>query len=536
MLKGFVDSCNELHQLIKSGNYFDLNNPDHLTVEKRILDCIDVNKLPAFERRERAGEAAVCLKEIFDRHELPPWDEIPDIAAIEAAGGFEKLSLWRIPGTRITIERVEEGPQKHEYLFSVGTVDRAVEYFHDVEASPYRTEGPVTSPDFYKWYISTPHNSFVAEIVRRSPDRMRFGRTFGLTNWKWIGLFVALFIAVASMAIVYRWYLAIASRTRGRRMLIYSATIVFPVVAMMVPFLFESFVRDYLTIRGTPLYIVSFCANATATLAGVIIVFAACTRVAEAIIASPRVNQQGLNAQLIRIGSKLTSLALAVLVLLIGGQYLGIPVATLLASAGIGGLALALGAQDTLKTLFGTLMLMADKPFRVGERIIFKGYDGVVEDIGLRSTRLRLLTSHQVTIPNDELARSDIENVGRRQYIRRVTDFHIPLDTPSGKVEAAAEILRAQLDNHEGMNSDYPPRVYFVDILPTAFTIRVIYWYHPPNYWDYLAFGEKFNLAVFHAFEDQGIQFSLPRRVTHTSLNSEQAPLDVRMLDNSSGG
>ena len=153
-------------------------------------------------------------------------------------------------------------------------------------------------------------------------------------------------------------------------------------------------------------------------MAGLVAIFAASNRIADMIIASPRIHPQGLDAQLIRIVSKLTSLLASVIVFLAGGQYLGIPLTTLLASAGIGGLAVALAAQDTLKALFGTITLMADKPFRVGERIIFQKYDGVVEDIGLRSTRIRLLTGHQATVPNDELARSDIENVGRRQQNR----------------------------------------------------------------------------------------------------------------------
>jgi len=535
MLKSFVDACNELHHLIQTKQYFDPNDPYHQAISTRIVDCVDVQELPEFAREDRAGEVAICLKEILDRHEFPPWTEIPDVAAIEAAGGFEVLSRWRIPGTRITIVRVEEGIQKHEYLFSTGTVDRAVEYYHNVKSRPYRTEGPVTSPGFYRWYMSTPRDPVVAKIVQRLPDQMRFGRSFGLANWKWPGLFIALPIASALMAMLYRLHFALAKRTRGTKTLAYCATIAFPIIAMMVPFVFELFAKEYLTIRGAPLYIVEFCTNATVTLAAVVVAFAACNRVAETVIASPRVNPQGLNAQLIRIGSKLTSLALALVVFMVGGQYLGIPVATLLTSAGIGGLALALGAQDTLKTLFGTLMLMADKPFRVGERIIFKDYDGVVEDIGLRSTKVRLLTSHQVTIPNDELARSDIENVGRRRCIRRVTDLHIPLDAPYEKVESAVAILRAELDNHEGMDPDYPPRVFFIDFLPNAFAIRVIYWYHPPNYWDYLAFGEKFNLAIFHAFESQGIQLSLPHRITHTSLESEQAPIEVRMVENGGG-
>ncbi len=531
-LKHFVDACNELYQLIQEEKFLDPDNARHNAIQKRILDCIAIDELPAFERMERAGEVAVCIKEILDRHDLPPWTEIPDIAMIEEAGGFEKFSHWRIPGTRITIARIEEGRQKHEYLFSAGTVHRAVEYFHDVKTKPYRTGGPVTSPGLFKWYVSAPRKEAVAQIIQRLPDRLRFGRTFGIANWKWLGLLIASVMAIALMTIVYRWYFITSKRTRGIKILKYCATIIFPLLALMIPIFFEGFSTSYLAIRGTPLYVVGFFSNAIATLACVVVIFGISNRVAETVIASPRINPQGLNAQLIRIGAKLTSLALAVIILLVGGQYLGIPVGTLLASAGIGGVALALGAQDTLKTLFGTMMLMADKPFRVGERIVFKNYDGTVEDIGLRSTRLRLLSGHQVTIPNDELARSDIENIGRRQFIRRTADFSFPLDTPAEKLEAAVGILKEQIDNHEGIHISFPPRVFFVDFLPTAFTVRVIYWYHPPDYWSYLAFSEKFNLAVFHAFEREGIKFALPQRITHTSVESEQAPVDLRIVEN----
>jgi MscS family membrane protein len=266
-------------------------------------------------------------------------------------------------------------------------------------------------------------------------------------------------------------------------------------------------------------------------LAALVVIFGLSNRIAESIIASPRINPQGLNAQLIRIVSRLTSFAAVVVLILVGGQYLGIRVTTLLAGAGIGGLAVAFGAQDTLRTLFGTIMLMGDRPFRVGERIIFSKYDGVVEDIGLRSTRIRLLNGHQVTVPNDELSRSDIENVGRRPYIRKIADIHIPLDTPREKLEKALAIIRAALDSHEGMDPEFPPRVFFTDFTPTAFNIRVIYWYNPPNYWDFLAFSEKVNLEIFRAFEEQRVQFSLPFRVTHTSIDSEEKPIEVRTVD-----
>jgi MscS family membrane protein len=236
---------------------------------------------------------------------------------------------------------------------------------------------------------------------------------------------------------------------------------------------------------------------------------------------------------LIRIVSKLMSVAIVAAVFIIGGQYLGIPIATLLASAGIGGIALALGAQDTLKTLFGTMMLMADKPFRVGERILFSKYDGVVEDIGLRSTQVRLLSGHLVTIPNDQLSGSDVENIARRSFIRRTAEIHIPLDTSCEKVEKAVAIIRARLDNHEGMAPDHPPRVFFDEFASNAFQIQFFYWYSPPNYWDFKAFSEKVNFEIFREFEENGIQFSLPFRHSYWKTDDEQGPMDLNISGNS---
>ena len=248
------------------------------------------------------------------------------------------------------------------------------------------------------------------------------------------------------------------------------------------------------------------------------------------IIASPNIRSQGLDAQFIRLISVVLSIVVSVVLFLFGGQYLDIPVMTLLASAGVGGLAVALAAQDTLKNLFGTLMIMADKPFRMGERIIVGEHDGVVEAIGLRSTRLRTrFAGHLITIPNDEMARRDIENLGRRPALFRSANIRIPLDTPREKVESAVTLIRETLKNHQGMDPERAPRVFFDEFNDDSFNIRMSYWYHLDEYWDFVAFNEKVNLEIFRAFEDQGIQFSLPSRISYWATDSEQRPLEVAM-------
>ena len=286
-----------------------------------------------------------------------------------------------------------------------------------------------------------------------------------------------------------------------------------PLAAMLVPWVVQRVVEDVLVISGTPLAVTTFGTSVVFLVGVVVLILSIGNRVCDILIASPRIHPRGIDAQFIRIVGRVLE----------GGQYLGIPLTTLLAGAGVGGLTIALAAQDTLRNLFGSMMILLDKPFRVGERIVAQGYDGVVQEIGLRSTKLRLLTGHEATIPNDELARTDVENIGRRLHIRRVTSLALPLDLPAEKCEAAVEIVREILTDHEGLHEDYPPRVFLTEFSRDSLELRIFYWYHPPNYWDYLAFSQRVNLEIKRCFREAGIPFALP--ATRTVFSHEQDDL-----------
>lgn len=528
-LTSFIDSCNEVYEMILAEDNVKRRDPKYEPVIKRILDCLDLSEVPQYARRHAGGEAAVQLKEVLDRIELPPDEEIPDAETIASAGPGEDFSVWRIPDTRIAIARVEEGPRRGEYLFTADTVEFAPEFYEAVKQLPYRTTGPELSKGFHRWYLSEPGNETVAAFVHSLPAWCA-KRTLGLAVWQWIALPLTVLIGLAVMLAAYRIGRSLGRRTRDKSVVQYCVTLFFPIVAMFVPLIFREVALEHLTIRGNALYIASFAANVVFLLAVLIVLAGAGSRIAELIISSPRIHPRGLDAQLIRIVCRLLSFVAAIVVFLEGGKYLGVPLTTLLASAGVGGLAVALAAQDTLKSLFGSMMILLDKPYRAGERIMVADYDGVVEEIGLRSTKIRLLTGHVASIPNEDMARSRIENIGRRPHIRRITDLHVPLNTPRVKIEKAVALVRKALENHEGMEPDFPPRVYFNDFNPDSFNIRIIYWYHPPNYWDFLEFSQKLNLEIFRAFEDQKIQFSLPSRITYTGTGSEQRPLELKMV------
>jgi len=212
---------------------------------------------------------------------------------------------------------------------------------------------------------------------------------------------------------------------------------------------------------------------------------------------------------------------------------IGFKVSTLLTGLGVGGLAFALAAQDTLKNLLGSIMILLDKPYKVGQRIVAKGHDGIVEEIGLRSTRLRLLTGHQTAIPNEEMAKIDIENIGQRPHIRRLANIGITYDTPPEKIEKAVDIILKVLENHEGMDPELPPRAYFSEYNPYSLNIMVLYWYHPADYWGYMQFSQWVNLQIAKKFHQEGIKFAFPTSTTYLSQDVNR-PLYVSLGENSS--
>jgi len=226
---------------------------------------------------------------------------------------------------------------------------------------------------------------------------------------------------------------------------------------------------------------------------------------------------------------------LRVFIVVIGGIILvqnltGVKIGPLLASLGIGGLAIALAAREPIANFLGTLTILFDRPFQVGERIVVDEYDGVVESVGFRSSRIRTLTGHLVAVPNERLVNANVENITQRPHIRWLTNIGITYDTPTEKVETAVQIIRDVLNNHEGMKDDFPPRVFFNGFNDWSLNILAMAWYHPPDYWAYQAWLQKTCLEIMHGFEAEGIQFAFP---THTvyAANDDERQLKLQLLN-----
>jgi MscS family membrane protein len=206
-----------------------------------------------------------------------------------------------------------------------------------------------------------------------------------------------------------------------------------------------------------------------------------------------------------------------VAVLLISESILGANVKSLLLSAGVGGIAVALAAKDTIANFFGSVTIFADKPFQMGELVRIGDHFGPIEEVGFRSTRIRTLQGHLITVPNNVIATSMVENVGRRPFIRRTSNITITYGSGHTKARRAVEIIKEILAEVPEVNADpeHQPRVYFNEFNDWSLNIYMSYWVKPPDYWLYQQVNERVNLEMMKRFEAEKIEFAFPSQTLY---------------------
>jgi MscS family membrane protein len=177
----------------------------------------------------------------------------------------------------------------------------------------------------------------------------------------------------------------------------------------------------------------------------------------------------------------------------------------LLAAGGIG---IAFASQDTLKNIFGAVMLIVDQPFTLGDLINTGSHEGRVEALGLRSTTLILVDGQRLAIPNSDLANRPIVNITRREFIRAQDMVHLEVNTPAEKIQEAVGIIREIVSNHEGFDSRQPPLVHVHEFADWAVNIRVMYWYFPAVAAKQLEFNQQLLLRISGRLQKAGIRLA----------------------------
>ena len=168
-----------------------------------------------------------------------------------------------------------------------------------------------------------------------------------------------------------------------------------------------------------------------------------------------------------------------------------------------------------MENIAASFTIFADQPFRIDDLVIHGDEWGQVERIGFRSTRIRTLDGHVLTIPNKELVAQTIHNVGQRPSIRRRFRLGLTYETPPDKIREAIDIVSEILKNHEGMPSDSPPKVEFESFGDYDLRLLIQYYYEPPDFWQAMGFHSKVNLSILERFTQAEINIAYP---TQTQL------------------
>jgi len=197
-------------------------------------------------------------------------------------------------------------------------------------------------------------------------------------------------------------------------------------------------------------------------------------------------------------------------------QSMGYPVGGILAGLGIGGLAVALAAQDTLAGVFASITLVLDRPFAVGDFVDIGGLQGTVEDVGLRSTRLRTPDRTLVSIPNKKLIDMSIDNWSGRGARRTVIPLGIDLSSPPGGIQELLGGLRSLLDRHplveKGSSS-----VHIAAIGESALDVECVFFLATIDYYEWLSLRSGLYLDALEVVTACGLELAYPTRTVRIS-------------------
>ena len=224
-------------------------------------------------------------------------------------------------------------------------------------------------------------------------------------------------------------------------------------------------------------------------------------------------SESDLDDQLLPLLRKGLKIVIWTLAIIIGLSNAGYDVGAIIAGLGIGGLALALAAQDTVKNFIGGFTVFVDKPFMVNQRVVVNGVDGTVEEIGIRSTRIRTLDGRIVSVPNSKFLDSSIENISSEPNRKIILNLGLTYDTTEIEMEKAMELLKSIVSEQEG--TEEKVLVGFNGFNDSSLNIILIYYITAGA--DILGVQTAINLAILKNFNEQKLEFAFPTQTLYVS-------------------
>ncbi len=233
----------------------------------------------------------------------------------------------------------------------------------------------------------------------------------------------------------------------------------------------------------------------------------------EYLVPAVKKSDGNLDDQILPVVRKGVKIALWIIALIVALDNAGYDVVAVLTGLGIGGLALALAAQDTVSNLFGGVTVFVDKPFMVGDKVISNGYEGTVEEIGIRTTKIRIYSGRLVIIPNSGIINKPIENISSEASRRNVISLPLPFETDISQVELAIEILKNVVKNNSHLEEKC---VATLDNFG-PFSLNLLFTYFIRKEFDVFETRNEVNLEILKRFKQQNLKLALPAQTIYTN-------------------
>ena len=211
-------------------------------------------------------------------------------------------------------------------------------------------------------------------------------------------------------------------------------------------------------------------------------------------------------------------------------EAFNLPIAGLISGLGIGGVALAFAAKDTVANLFGSLTVLVDRPFEIGDWIITDGAEGSVETVGMRSTRVRTFYNSLITIPNSNLTTAVVDNMGRRRYRRIKTTLGLQYDTRPERIEAFCEGIRELIRRHPYTRKDYF-HVYFNQFSASSLDVLLYCFIECPDWAIELRERQRLFLDILRLADALGVSFAFPTQTLHLHQEQSDGPQPTPLGD-----
>ena len=469
---------------------------------QRAQRCLDLDGVPPRLRETFGMETTLRLKEIFDRIDLPAPAQVPG----DEDAKRRDLTRWTVPNTEITITKMTDGPRQGEFLFNAATVKQVKGFYERVRHLPYKPEID-RDIDLYEAYILTPGQGIDPGWTHVFPEWAGVV-LFEQAVWQWLSMILVLFFtALLSMAI-HGW----GRRLDHRR----EPTAVFRVgrivalsFTLLALALADATVDLYINITGDVLRLTkdAFIVTAYALVGWLVVLIV--NQIPEGIISSRHLIPRGVDSQLMRLGFRLLSFTMLAALVIQGAAELGFPAYSVITGLGVGGLAVALAARDTLANFLGSIIIMWDRPYQIGDWIVVGDKEGMVEDIGFRSTRIRSFYDSQLSIPNSDTVNATVDNMGRRKYRRIRTFVSVTYDTPAEKIEAFLEGIKNIIRANPTTRKDYF-NVVLHDFGSHSLDIMLYFFVRVADYANELVERQRVLLEVIRLAEAMEIRLAFP--------------------------